>query len=225
MAHIVFISRKISEEHSEVNDFKKKIILKDTSLIEFKEESYDINFSKTDIIFFYSKNAVTFFLQKNKSFLERELPLLACMGKGTAYALQGFGYPSDFIGQGTPQEIASDFLKISEGKKVLFPRAKNSKQSIQKLLKNKIIDIDLVIYDNIKKNNFEDPLADILIFTSPLNVEAYFDAIPYRDEKIIAIGKTTEKKLLSLGLQNIIVSPQSTERSVLETALKIINVE
>ena len=55
--------------------------------------------------------------------------------------------------------------------KVLFPQAKGSLRSVQQQFVKPDQVIDLVVYETIKKNSGETPKADILVFTSPSNVE------------------------------------------------------
>lgn len=144
------------------------------------------------------------------------------MGKGTASTLIELGHEPFFVGKGNPSVVAKDFLKVSKSKKVLFPRAKYSRKSIQNIIKNEVDVLDVVVYENNKKTVFPDPNADLLIFTSPLNAAAYFDRIPYRGEDLLAIGYTTLDYLESLGFENALVSDAPTENALVEEAKAVI---
>ncbi len=192
-------------------DKKGEILLKGYSLLEFSSMHFD-TIPDSDWIFFYSKNAVKFFSKKiDRSTIQRPC---ACMGIGTAKFAQELGWNVEFVGKGSPHEIALTFLGKAKNKRVLFPRALHSKKSIQTLLENEITFLDLVVYENKKKKKFPHPHADFLIFTSPLNVEAYLDLYPLKDESIMAIGTTTEQKLLEYSLKNVLVSPEPNEKAL-----------
>lgn len=52
------------------------------------------------------------------------------------------------------------------------------------------------VYETVLEDNAEASAADVLIFTSPSNVEAYFaDNLMEVGQQVIAIGKSTGKKL------------------------------
>ncbi len=144
------------------------------------------------------------------------------MGEGTASYLKHLGHHPSFIGSGNPLQVASGFLPLAEGKRILFPRAKQSKKSIQKLISHRVDVVDLVVYDNSKLTDFENPNADILVFTSPMNAEAFFEKYPYRGEKIIAIGSTTAKKISEWVAIEVRVAQKPTIESLAEAVLDII---
>ena len=85
---------------------------------------------------------------------------------------------------------------MANGTTVIFPAAENSLKSIQKGLSPDTKIIELPIYQTVPVNNIETCCEDVLIFTSPSNVEAYF-AINLLEpgQKVIAIGHSTGKKL------------------------------
>ncbi len=145
------------------------------------------------------------------------------MGKGTAAALKRQNISPDFIGTGSPKMTAMEFLKKAKGQKVLFVRAKNSKKSIQSLLKKKLEVADLVAYNNIISSDFNLPVCDCLVFTSPMNVQAYFEKYTVqKHQKVIAIGKTTQKALNKLGVTDVLVAKNPSEESLAETVLAIL---
>ena len=220
----IFISRYLrstSPFKMELADFDMEII--GQSLIQFTPTPFE-TIPVVDWIFFYSKNGVKFFLETFTAHMflrilaEENLPIKwATMGKGTAEALEKHQIQPDFVGTGHPKATALAFGTTANQQKVLFPRAKNSKQSIQNLLAAQLNVLDLVVYENAIKPSFSIPYCDILVFTSPLNVHAYFQKYPIQTkQKIIAIGKTTETTLKKLGLLNVIIAPQPSEKGLAE---------
>ena len=225
----IFISRNLKP----TSLFKKELAglaveIIGQSLIDFSPIPFN-NVPVADWIFFYSKNGVKFFLETLATTIylqvlaEENLPLKwATIGKGTAEALIAYQIQPDFIGNGEPKAVAQAFGKIAKGKEVLFPRAKNSKKSVQQLLKKQVEVKDLVVYKNEIKNNITIPTCDVLVFTSPLNTQAYFQKYTLLPEqKVIAIGKTTQKALQVLGIKNGIVAEQSSEIGLAQSIIKL----
>ena len=84
----------------------------------------------------------------------------------------------------------------------MFPCAEDSLRAIQKGLSDTTHIIDLPIYETVLEDDVEASGADVLIFTSPSNVDAYFATNlmdPY--QKVIAIGKSTGKKFDEMGVK------------------------
>ena len=154
-----------------------------------------------DWIFFYSKNGVKYFFENPLHSLPKTggkpIPKLATIGPGTADFLEeNYGHPH-FVGDGNAKTTAELFLKRAAGKKILFPRARDSRRSVQQWIEGKAVLIDLIVYDNVPKKDFDLPDFDILVFTSPLNAKAYFSKKKWKDgQKVIAIGKTTKEALM-----------------------------
>ena len=154
-----------------------------------------------DWVFFSSKNAVECFFQ-----LEPALPpniKFGVMGRGSEDMLRQQGHFVDFIGSSiNPEDVANEFAKLANGKTILFPSAENSLRSIQQGLSSDTKIIDLPIYETVSLKNIDYSTAEILIFTSPSNAEAYFaENLWEQDQKVIAIGKSTGKKLDELGVK------------------------
>jgi hydroxymethylbilane synthase len=164
-----------------------------------------------DWVFFSSKNAVEYFFK-----LEPLLPKkvkFGVMGSGSEDMLRKQGYFVDYTGAGVDTaEVAADFAKIANGKTVVFPSAENSMRSIQRALSEDTKIIDLPVYETILEETPDPSGAEILVFTSPSNVEAYFaENLLYPDQKVIAIGKSTGKKLDEAGVKYTLpYSPDET---------------
>lgn len=218
----VFISRSLSKD----NQFYELLTQKgfqifSESLIEFTAVPF-LEIPRTDWVFFYSANAVKYFFSQiiNKRFDPKHVKY-ATMGEATAEALASFKKKADFVGTGEPAVTAKGFLKKAVGKKVLFPRAKNSKCSIQLLLKNKIEIEDLVVYNNQIKSRISVPYCDFLVFTSPLNGENYFINHYLKDaQTVIAIGQTTAKHLRTIGIENVLVPENISLNAISKLILK-----
>ena len=217
----VFITRDLSEN----SVFRQKLEghgykVFHSSLLQFTPISFEYNFA-TDWVFFYSKNAVKFFFQK--TFQENFKKVkFGTIGAGTASYLKDLGFEVHFIGNGHPKITATSFLAIAENKKVLFPRASNSKQSIQKFLRGKIKEIDLVVNENQPKPKVKIPETDIVVFTSPMSAEVYFKKTQSTDnQKFVAIGTTTAAAIKTSGIQDFVVSKNPSEADLVKAVLSI----
>ena len=89
-----------------------------------------------------------------------------------------------------------------DGQTVFIPRAKDSLKSIQNALTENTTVIDLPIYETVIEENVNKSNADVLVFTSPSNVEAYFkENLAEPNQKIICIGYSTGKAIEAMGLK------------------------
>jgi hydroxymethylbilane synthase len=147
-----------------------------------------------DWIFFSSKHAVKYFFEQNPSIGNQKF---ACVGKATADALRRYGKRAEFIGGSTDTKMTGkQFAAKAGSSKVLFPQAKGSMRSIQQQFVRGDQVIDLVVYETEKKNDGPVPVADIIIFTSPSNVEAWFEKYSVsKSQKVIAMGEATANTL------------------------------
>lgn len=202
----VFISREL-EEGGYLSRILKahqySIIGK--SLIDFKPISFtDKEFIQAEWLFFSSKVAVNFFFDTIKKIPDSIK--VAAINEGTAQGLKELGIIPDFIGKGNDMNaVAEQFYQVGISN-VVFPSAKNGRQTIQKLLLNKdgLVLRDLFIYDNQPQTNVASFLQDILIFTSPLNVQAYFSSNTLNiNQQVISIGKTTSQALDEMKISHV----------------------
>ncbi|MEM1323290.1 MAG: uroporphyrinogen-III synthase [Bacteroidota bacterium] len=206
----VFISRELAKESPfrtalEAADFE----VLGESLIAFEQLTYDA-IPDSDWVFFYSKNAVQFFIEGLAAL--SDLIQLAAMGPGTAAVLEDYGLEPDFVGSGKPEAVATAFAERAAGQRVLFPRAKQSRKSVQQLLDGTIEALDLPVYDNKIREDLDLPHCQHLVFTSPMNAEAYFGKYVWREgQAVYAIGDTTATALRALGLERVQVAPQAGE--------------
>ena len=218
----VFITRDLKE-----TDFFK-IALEEVgfsvfgqSLIVFSRIDFGI-VPDGDWLFFYSKNGVKYFFENidNQWIINKKI---GTIGASTAdFLMQNFGLKANFVGTGEPLQTAKDFLQIAANQTVIFPRAKESKQSIQRELGDAIIAKDLVIYENQPLSDFDAIEADILVFTSPMNVEAYFNKMVLKpNQKIVSIGNTTAKALKNLGFERFFIAETPSEKGLVKAVLGI----
>lgn len=223
----VFISRSLPEN----SQFREKlvafgsIIIQDEPLIDLKLIPFSA-IEPCDWIFFSSKNAVSFFFQQIKS-LAIKIPTTVkwgAIGLATAKELLNYQITADFSGNGNPEVVGISFSTLVTGKKVLFPSAKNSRESIQQFIKNEASEIiNLSIYDNSPKSDFDIALSDMYVFTSPLNVIAFSKKYDLSDKNCLGIGETTAEQLKLSGALNILISPFSTEESMAQTVIDFLS--
>jgi uroporphyrinogen-III synthase len=223
----VFISRSLPEN----SQFREKlvtfgsIIIQDEPLIDLTPIPFSA-IEPCDWIFFSSKNAVSFFLKQIKS-LAIKIPTTVkwgAIGLATAKELLNYQITADFSGNGNPEVVGISFSTLVTGKKVLFPSAKNSRESIQQFIKNEASEIiNLSIYDNSPKSDFDIAPSDIYVFTSPLNVIAFSKKYNLSDKNCLGIGGTTAEQLRSSGALSILTSPFSTEESMAQTIINFLS--
>jgi len=220
----IFISRNLTS----TSVFKKELeaagfTIHGLSLLKFSAITIS-RIPKSDWIFFYSKNGVKFFFQGLKK-AGKKIPKVkwGAIGKGTGKILQTKIEKVDFTGDGNTLRTASDFLKIAQGKTVLFPQAQHSRKTIQKLLNTHIVSKELVVYKNEVKKQFSIPDCEILVFTSPMNAKAYFEKKKlFNDQKVFALGRTTAKTLVGLGIEDFNVAEEPSEKALVKGILELI---
>jgi hydroxymethylbilane synthase len=121
-------------------------------------------------VFFSSSQAVHhFFLQKPKLDGIR----FGALGLGTARALSNYG-SVDFVGSSANlDEVAMHFVKVCGTERVLFPQAISSLRTIQRHLPAAQV-LHVVCYATYA-SKVEVPACDHYLFSSPSNVQAYFE--------------------------------------------------
>ena len=215
----MFISRDLSENspfRSQLEAKGFKVV--DRSLLDFQEVPFKA-FPTTDWIFFYSRKSVNFFLSQLEN-IPTDLKI-AAFGSGTAEALNKHKIRPDFTGTGEGSSTLTAFLKIAgQEASVLFPQARNSRRTIEKLAGDQLISFPLIVYDNIPKTKIEASSAGFLVFTSPLNVQAYFKHHKLSGyQKIIVIGKTTGAALKAYGIEDFKIAETPSEEGLVGAIL------
>lgn len=228
MKKTIFISRPLTE-HSILWDLEKDENLSITamSLVEFSPLSFQLP-ENLDWLFFYSKTGVDFFFNSflEKGVLPLSLPKLAAVGEGTAKQIEKYNQKSDFIGTGLANTTAPMFEQVAKNQSVAFVQAKNSGQSVQKILSNQINKFDLLVYDNQEITNILFEIHNILVFTSPKNIIAYFNAAKKAKKSIqnidfvVVIGYISENELKNHYSGTYFVADKPDEASLNEAIKK-----
>ncbi|SMO32304.1 hydroxymethylbilane synthase [Solitalea koreensis] len=223
----LFISRELSEDSYFARALKKfNLDIEDRSLIRTFPiinafDSYILK--KVDWIFFNSKNGVENFFR-----MEPVIPKkikFGVMGRGSEQELRQHGRIPDFVGDsGDIREVAEHLLPFVKGKSVLFPQAKESLRTIQNQLGEQIVSTDLPVYETIHTSDIGQSSADIMIFTSPSNVEAYLqnNNVIFMNQKVIAIGKSTGNKLEEFGYTNYVIPYSPDEIGLAEAVFGLL---
>lgn len=219
----VFISRKIKQNSvflGWLESNEEEVELLGYSLIDFKPVSFT-EIPEANWYFFYSSRGVEYFFQGiQKVKLNAKL---ATIGQQTAKSLLKYGYEADFIGSGEPISTSQAFEKLVQGEQVVFVQAQNSRQSVQKLIEDEVETKSLVVYANEAKKAFPNPQAGILVFTSPLNVQAYFGLYSLESkQKVIAIGKTTANALEKHHVFGYKIAKKPSEEGLLDCIKSIL---
>lgn len=221
----IFISRHLEAESPFLIALSRyDLRVSGHSLIRFKAVPFD-EIPATDWIFFYSRKAVAFFFRRVKELEQPPATSIrwGAIGPSTAAALEHWGVTADFVGDGDPGVTAQQFLLRAKGRRVLFPRAAQSRRSVEKALAGQIKSLDLVVYENAIDEEAPRPEADLLVFTSPLNARAYFEGRqPNEQTKVIAIGNTTAAALRELGAVDVVVAPEPSEAGLAQAVLSLV---
>lgn len=204
----VFISRELSEHsYFKKSLFKHQIEVEARSLIRTVPTIHKIDsyiFKQADWIFFSSKNGIEYFFRLNPT-LSKETKF-GVVGRGSEDALKQLGKKVSFVGESSDTaEVAEEFAAVANGQTIVFPSAKDSLRTIQQGLSAETKIIDLTIYETILEENVALTYADVLVFTSPSNVDAYFaDNLLESGQQVVAIGKSTGKRFEEMGVNYIL---------------------
>ncbi|HEU4717420.1 MAG TPA: hydroxymethylbilane synthase, partial [Bacteroidia bacterium] len=168
-----------------------------------------------DWVFFSSKHAVRNFLSQVKL---KPGTKIAAVGKATSDELRKYNLRADFIGGGNDTRVtAKQFGAVAGRSRVLFPQAKGSLKTVQQLLPAAQI-TDLVVYETLQRSAENIPAADVLVFTSPSNVEAFFEKNSVSTQKLVAMGHATGNTLKEKGFHSF-WSPDSFDDTGLVRAV------
>jgi hydroxymethylbilane synthase len=174
------------------------------SLIDFEKIPFAY-FPQTDWIFFSSKRAVLYFFGQKPEIANQKI---GCIGKSTADEIRKFGKRAEFIGTSTDTRLTGKQFASRVGSgTVLFPMAKGSLRSVQNGFVKAEQAIDLPVYETVEHNEIEIPNADILVFTSPSNIQSYTKKKTIsKHQKLVALGDATGSALRKLGFTQYITA-------------------
>ena len=216
----IFISRKLLPDSSFnilLKDQNYEVI--DQSLIQITQIRFSYT-PQTNWIFFTSKNSIDCFFAQNP-----EIPKQVKYGvisNASAKHLLNYTVTTDFIGAGVDLiKIAKDFREILQNESVLFPQAIDSYKTIQKQLAFTNTCYNLYVYKTSIRTDIEIPYSDILIFTSPSNVIAYYNKYKVDPrQSVIAIGSTTKYKLNEYKVTNVLTPDSFDEQGLVKVLVE-----
>lgn len=189
------------------------------SLIEIKQIPLR-KFPKTDWVFFSSKNSVRHFFEQKPVLEEIKF---AAVGKSTSEELRRFGKKAEFIGYSTDTTLtAKQFASVVGSRTVLFPQAKDSMKTIQLQFKKPGQAINLIVYETIKHNIADLPAAEILVFTSPSNVDAYCEQHKISPaQRVVAMGDATANALRLKGIKANAMPPSFDDLGLVQAVMSV----
>lgn len=157
------------------------------SFLHFESVTFDTDI-QSDWLFFYSQKGVEFYLDQAPAFTGN----IGAYGPSTAAKLKNNGIEATFIGTGSAKLTAEKLNAQAKGSSITFIKGSKSLNSLAPLLHTSIhVDHRIVYRQSPMKRQIAQP-PDILVFTSPLNFEAYISSNPIQKrQKIFAIGSTT----------------------------------
>ncbi|HEY0030133.1 MAG TPA: uroporphyrinogen-III synthase, partial [Bacteroidia bacterium] len=179
------------------------------------------NIPATDWIFFASSNAVSYFFEQEPEIKPKTR--FGVIGKSTEQELKKHNRNAAFVGSvNDTKVVGKKFAKTVGAETVLFPQAKGGLRTVQQQFEDAGKLTDLIVYETVKKENAALPASKILVFTSPSNVESFFEKGKIAaDQTVIAIGKSTEKKLKEHGVENCLLPASFDEVGLAETVFGI----
>lgn len=189
----LFVSTELSTEHP-FRTFceQHSIELRAVSLIEFKQLNYFVS-SNYDVIFFSSIRCYNYFVSCNEISIDSEL---ASIGVSTAKQINENISSFSFIGStpGNPQKVAEAFKEWLGDRRVLFPLALNSNESISSHIPDDQKEV-VRVYETIH-HPIQIPEQDTYVFTSPSNVESFLKMNQIRENaNVVAWGNSTKRSL------------------------------
>lgn len=211
----IFISRPLAP-NSPFYTLPPQWQVNGSSLLVFKPVAVD-TIPEVDWLFFYSKRGVEYLLQQASP---PSGVRLACLGLSAANALREAGYEPTFVGDGKPANTAEQWRSVAEGCRVAFVQARHSRASVQHLLGDAVMAFPLIVYDNAIRKNIDIAPAHYLVFTSPLNFQAYIQQYALAPEqRIIGIGKTTAVTFSAASVKEYRIAKTPSEAGLLECLL------
>jgi hydroxymethylbilane synthase len=216
----IFITRNLQAHHLFSSSLTAQgFEVNGISLITFNTIAIK-NMPQTDWVFFSSKHAVENFFKQKPVITNQKF---GAIGKSTADAIRKFGKRAEFIGQSTDTKtIGKQFAARAGSATVLFPVAKGSMRSVQSQFVKKEQTFDINVYETIEHSDSQLPQSDILIFTSPSNVNAFFKSNTVEPHhKIIAMGGATEAELRKHGVRKCSLPNSFDDLGILQAVYKI----
>jgi uroporphyrinogen-III synthase len=173
-----------------------------------------------DVLLINSIRAFDFFIQREK------IPVsckIACVGNTTAEKIEQRGYKADFVGKraGNPSEQRKYLTKWLGKRRVLVPCSTISLRSMTKEIPAENLQ-EIKVYKTVL-HPVNAGRADVYIFTSPSNVQAFFLVNTAPSGKVIAWGRSTEEKLVEYGTHPSIVLKEARESELMKRLTSLLN--
>lgn len=180
------------------------------------------DYTEAQIIFFNSKNAVQHFFRQ-APVLAKEVKY-AAFGPGTEKAIYQEGYEVDFSGKSSdPTKVAAQFLsKFADGKRIVFPKALQSLQSVSSILSRHHFVEQVDVYETTSVEGVTLPEADVYVFTSPSNVAAFSSTLTTMETKVVAIGPSTAEALTLKGIKLHAISERADDAGLMDAITSVL---
>lgn len=210
----VFITRDLTENSPFARLLSDRdIAVTGRSLVQIRPAAF-ADIPSCEWIFFTSSNGVRYFFNRPSMLA---LPVRwAVLGPATAAAfVQIAGKLPDFCGDGDPSRTALRFKAVAIGSRVLFPGAARRATEIHRHLEPDVPCTLLTVYQNEPVPDPPPSDADWLVFTSPMNVEAWFaEHRPSAGQRVAAIGPSTAAALAEQGVAPVYLPEEPTEAAL-----------
>lgn len=215
---VILITRTL-DEHSAISTWcsQNHFTLIQQAFIETKAIS-GLSIPSTDWVFFSSPQGVKLYFEQY-SLLAKHI---AALSNGTAKTLSELSLIPEFIGPSnkSPEEIGRNFFaQLDSNQSVLFPLSSISRKNVSSQKKGHPV-IELVTYETSTNSVKIACIPDIILFTSPSNVDGFLTCNTlHRKTKILALGLTTALHLRAKGYSDLHIA-ESTHESQLVLTLK-----
>lgn len=175
-----------------------------------------VDIPKTEWVFFSSPRGLNAYLKLHKIKADK----IGVFGPGTLRELKEHNLQADFIGYSgdTPALVGEKFnATVRSNERVLFPISDRSKKSVLSELNPQKV-VERITYTTNFIGYRMDTPPDIILFTSPSNIDGYLMENQINEKTLlIAMGKTTEKVLNKRFEKNqVIVLDKPEEKAIVD---------
>jgi len=216
----LLITRDLNEDSpiKQIASQDLKIIGK--SFISFTEVRFDDWNRDADWVFFYSKNGVKHSLANAEFYDFCKTVSVGVYGQMTAdYIQEYYKVTPDFIGDGSRLSTLDNYLRL-EPHHTLFVQGDRSLKALQSDPKLVSAYSEVIAYRSLEHQHqpgdFSSP-PDIIVFTSPLNVEYYLNQYDLRPTQTLwVIGETTGSALRQMTSHPFNIASRPSESVIAE---------
>lgn len=172
-------------------------------------------------IFFYSPSAAELFMETFRGYRAKT----AVLGKGTSRVFEGKGIKPDFVGKSSdPSEVMREFKQVmGEKERVIQARGEKSFERLREVLPDERI-IDWPFYQSVVKTEIPKVEADVYIFTSPSNAEAYLSKYELGSKStVIVFGQSTKKAVEKYTNAEVLTTEEPGEAGIVRKIRELRN--